>query len=805
MSVATGQPGLTRDDLMHLSADGDSYAFLRAVLPRLCEAPADAELRLQVVRHYAMLGLVGPALEILEALPDEVRALPDVAQAIAQFESVPSGQVPWSRIRPQFEANLAVLGERLPALRALPQVWADYESRLELFQCRDGNFQISWINNSGDRQWLPQLLDHKGQADQTEIPRDKNELLPHPYVFEGLHYGWLFERVVKETAKTFLYYRPAVYVLEPNTAALAALLHFHDWAELLADPRILIFTGPECGEQFREALVADDQLPLPMHCLRMAQWGGPAIESAVSFVQAAQDARVTVLDDLQAKVTAMYDDCDAAFWARRFAGASEQDPLRIMFVVSRHTTYLKYAMRDLARAFEARGMKTYTLIENADHAKVSAVTYQRAILDFKPELFFLIDHFRAEYRGAIPANVPFVGWIQDQLPNLYSREAGASLGPLDFFIAPHLTEFIERYGYPAENGMVWTMATDDRVYSAERMSEAELSPYRCDFSFVSNQSKVPWLFHEERREAFKEDPAAMRLVDQLFGALLQDMYEQPRTMCSDLGVLHARVLQQSGLKCATREAEDALLNFYLWPIAELLFRQRTLEWVADYCDRQGLTLRLYGNGWEEHPRFSKYACGFAGNGQELRAIYQASTINLQITTHGAVHQRLLDGLAAGGFFLIRFSPHDVVHEVAERILAEVDRTGIALDTQHAEAEAPELYEAYCALVAVYGKQRRNGTFYLSSAAIERFRELAQSGYRRVAGAVFERYGDVEFGLPHEFAQRADRFLADETTRAAIVSSMRAAVMEHFTYGAAVDAVVAFVRRRLGETARGGAG
>ena len=60
--------------------------------------------------------------------------------------------------------------------------------------------------------------------------------------------------------------------------------------------------------------------------------------------------------------------------------------------------------------------------------------------------------------------------------------------------------------------------------------------------------------------------------------------------------------------------------------------------------------------WENNPRFAKFAAGFLAPGEELRTVYRASEINLQIIETGFLHSRALDGLAAGGFFLYRLAP-----------------------------------------------------------------------------------------------------------------------------------------------------
>lgn len=801
--MLTGQsppPTLRRADVLALAARPDSYAFLSLALRILPQCPGDTELRLHVLRHYAALGLFGPAVEVAKSLPDDVRRLPELTDAIGKFSRLPSGRVSWDELRPRFEANLAALGDRLPERDEIERAWSRCRDAWELYRCGDGNWQISMRDDRGERVWLPGLANHKAVAAATTLPTVEGELLPPPPLFEGLHLGWLFERAVVATRKTFLNYRPPVYVIEPNLLAVAAVLHLHEWAELLAEPRVYVFAGAGGSARFRDLLLADEQLPVPRHCIRMAPWGPPPEPSAGAVVEEIGDKRLSQCHALHDELEAIYAGRDAAWWARRFDEAGPADPLRVQLIVSRHTTYLQYAIRDIAAACERRGLRARILIEKDDSARTTPLCFLRAAREFEPDLYFVIDHFRREYTNLVPASVPFVGWIQDELPNLYSREAGASIGPFDFYIAPHLTDFVTRYGYPASQGLRWTTATDDRAYSAAPMPDDVLAKYRCDISFVSNQSRPPRAFHEDRRRAFTDQPDALRMTDVLYEALEASLADDPRTACADPGTLYWRLKHEAGGQAIPPETDDALVNYYMAPLAELMFRQHTLEWVAEYCGRTGRTLHLYGNGWDTHPRFAAYARGFARNGEELRAIYQASAINLQITRYGAVHQRLLDGLAAGGFFLIRYRPHDVAQPYVERFLAACERYDVRPDVDYDAREVPELADAMTELWRLYGVPLPGESFKVPAGAVRQFKELQASGYRRVAASRFGPYGEVAFASPEEFARLADHFLGAPRERAEITASMRQTVIESFTYGALLDELLPFIRQRLREAA-----
>src|SRR5262249_20137523 len=110
------------------------------------------------------------------------------------------------------------------------------------------------------------------------------------------------------------------------------------------------------------------------------------------------------------------------------------------------------------------------------------------------------------------------------------------------------------------------------------------------------------------------------------------------------------------IRVGTPEQRDTLLLALWHPFNDTLYRQQALRWAANCADSLGLTLGLYGNGWDKNAEFGRFAKGYAAYGAELEELTRRSLINLQIVPFACVHQRLLDGLVSGGFFLIREHP-----------------------------------------------------------------------------------------------------------------------------------------------------
>ncbi|MGD2108310.1 MAG: glycosyltransferase [Phycisphaerae bacterium] len=784
----------TLESLEALRAGGDHYGFLNAALRYLRKQGDDERTAWLVCQSYVALGLIGPARDVSGRLSADQRCAPELQQLREQVSKLPSGRLGFGSLQSRFDANVARLYAAHPALRAHDATFRGIPRRYELYASCDGNVHAARRSGDGEREWVPDLCPVRQLVDRAALPHDAKALFCDPYLVVGDRLGLMFGRVFDATRTMFLTFTPRIYVVESDVDAFGLTLFTTKAIERFCDKRVSLFVGEDCVEQIAGFFREGPGLTMPGYAMRLTAEGkrlGQAVHAALQpHVAAAQRSAQRELELGRRH----YDSLSVDHWVDRFR-PDRNKPLRVLGITSRFTTYLQYSMRDWAAAFESRGHEFVLLIEASDHDLLPQAKILETIREFKPDLIAVIDHHRKEYGAVIPSHVPFVCWIQDMLPGLANAEAGRSLGPLDFFIANEPTMYVQGHAYPASQGLAWTMATDERTYSQQALAEEELKSYRCDLSYVSSHSTPPEKFHDERRAWFAKEAVAVKLLECLFEAVSGSFAENPRTAFGGLYHLFGRVKARTGLRPSS-EVDAAIVNSYLFPLAELIFRQSTLEWVADYCDRTDRKLCLYGNGWEEHPRFGRYACGFAENGAELRAIYQASAVNLQIIGTGAVHQRLLDGLASGGFFLIRYATADVMHDAIRRYLAAYRMYRPEVGVEFAREDAPDLIAAMEELSAIRGLHERFERATVDPEELARYEEFEAMGFKRQAGAVFAEYGDIAFASADEFAELADRYLGDRASRQQISASMREAVIERYSYGALVDDLLGFIHQRL---------
>lgn len=790
---------LTRRDLAALARANRPYDFLPLASTYLAHVPDDVELRLAVVRALAGLGLGDAALESVAQLPAEIRDRPEFDDLTERLRSAPTGRVPWQTLSARFEANLAAWSSRGGDADEIRRAWRSGGPSLELFRCVDGNFQVSRVDDGGDREWMPQLMDLRAIVAQTQLSAVGEQTLPPPYLIEGIHHGTLLSRVWEATNKTFLDYRPALYVVEPNALAVAVAMHLCDLRSVLADLRVVLFTGAGAVGRWARLLVEDDAWPVPGQVMRLPRWGTSLDPPLESVLQQVAIDRNSATEQLTAAAVAAYAPCDVAYWHERYTIEPRGEPLRVLLLTSRYTTFLQYSTRDIAAAFESLGFEVRLLIERNDWSLLPPSGILKTILEFRPDMMLLLDHLRYEYDAFYPPTMPFVTWIQDMLANLTCRRAGTSIGPFDFVLGHGLRECVTAFGYPADQFLACQIPTNERTFHAAQCSKAELAPFRCDVAYVGTGSKPPRVMHDEFLARNQLNEPFRRVVDTTYERIEGLIAAPAGRRYLELG----RVLREAAASIGvelTAEQYGWLDSNYLAVVADRMYRFQTLEWVALWASSSGRSFRLYGPGWEADARFAPFACGVIENGEPLRRLYQAARINVHCNLHGTIHQRLLDGLSSGGFFLVRYHPADFMHEPLRQRIAWIRSVADQVPGVFRTADHPALAASFNA----YPEDVRNEgypiAFELKTDSLINAELTERVSRRSSAGAVFDNFERVTFKGADDFAEKAERYLSDDSLRASTAREMREQATATFSYAGVLRELVAEMGAHFGRAA-----
>lgn len=687
---------------------------------------------------------------------------------------------PLSLLGHRLAANIAALASRDPLLAELLRTFsraAEYHIQPESDRVLLG------VSTEIGIRTLPQTLAPQAALDFTAKLYPSGQC-DQPVLVVGEDLGWLWNYVYNLpcNAPAAPGHRPPLYFLIRDIERLWVILHVQDWTKMLADSRISLFIGPDAFEQFRRSLSTDLARPWPKVSARIdpALWpNGVTLDVVLSGAKLALAERLVLLN--QQLVSSNTDSSEIV--SRLTSGRT----LNILGITSRYTTFLQHSMRDWLSGFERLGHRTRLMIESADHEVPNTVLTAQICAEFKPDLVVIIDHFRREIPG-LPAEVPVAMWVQDALPNIFNRSAGAAQGPRDYSLGFARLKMVHEYGYPASRFMTAIVGLNDERFTPVKLSSSEQEKNACDVSFVSHASTPADVLVKTEIDRLNS-PEATRLLSAIHDQL-KAVYDAGGMVSESIEI--RRIVDQALLDTRTGipdEQMPALMEFFSQKVNNAFFRHQSLIWLAE----MGVDLRLYGKGWEKHPKLYRFARGPAENSAQLPIIYRASRISIQASPHGAVHQRVLEGLAAGGFFLMRYCPGDVMEREFARILNWCRREHLHTDAALRARATPEIAKR----IANVAEMLKHDPFQMDYSFLENLRSSEEEGYIRSAGMIWgDDYDAVSFRSADELRQKVQYFLSYPEERTRRADSMREPVIERFTYVATSRKLIEFIAQDL---------
>lgn len=589
----------------------------------------------------------------------------------------------------------------------------------------------------------------------------------------------------------------ALLLFEPSVDALMACLMLHDWSTAtgpILQDRVHWYVGPRWRSAYAAATRDDLYLPAPDVCLAVGPTGKAIhheVQSVINDLKA-YDAR------LLRQVQAHYDQLTRdqlleAFRSAGVTGSATGSRPRALVTTSRFTTVLRYAAADAADALASLGWDVRLSMEQHDWQRTSVVALRRHVAEHRPHLVLVIDHLRREYGDLYPPQLPFVCWIQDDLPALTDAEAGASLTPRDFVLTVSASMYRQHYSYPARQCITMTKLTrPPRPWTGPR-----LAPATPDVVYVSHAGRPPRALLDELVQEFVEVEGAAAFVEQCGSALI-DHYRLGGCVHT-LGQMDRFVREQEGLAGRSvfhRRVRDGILRRLMHPLNNTLYRQQALQWTLAAAAELGATVGLYGQGWDAHAPFAPYARGTVAYGDALAQLTRQAPVSLHIVPFHFLHQRLLDGLAAGGFFLIREHPSDswrarwkaFVESMLPPDVASLEQARQALNASQLQ-QLNELLEESHDVSLIHGYDN-----------LANYRDQHAQGLSFLYEDLPHREA-VSFGDAASLRMRLQQFLRDDDAaerRRAIADPQRDWVLRHYTYEAGLSRALSRMASLLAE-------
>lgn len=412
-----------------------------------------------------------------------------------------------------------------------------------------------------------------------------------------------------------------LYLVEPDLTVLRAVLGQISLVEVFKKECLFLFYGPEGKEALFRLMARDSSRFIPnwvvgftpeemtrLEQLRLARWEEVQVnQSRVARLQRADHSR-HLLALLQ----------------------NGGRPVRMLLITSLFTTVLQYVTDDLAEAFRELGHETLVLREKDAGEGVDAVMVSRAVLSFNPDMVLCINHLRSEMSASIPADVPFICWIQDLMGHFQDRRLIDQLGKLDFHYT--LTQgckgFLDSLSYREVDVLPFGVNTRRFFPMADLPAADDRVAYITHLHEVREPAKLPGLF---------------RWMEENYPFCLTDLDIGPPLICPK-ALAHFQVALD---EAETREVWSAMGHH---------FRRMERLWFMDCLLESGFQVAVYGEGWDQIAKYRPWHCGVVANGRPLAEAYQKHKVVLHTGLN--MHSRVMEAMAAGGFVVIRHDGAD---------------------------------------------------------------------------------------------------------------------------------------------------
>lgn len=467
---------------------------------------------------------------------------------------------------------------------------------------------------------------------------------PGVLVLEPQGVPWIIRGVLERVARGVHGYKPRIYIVGSHGAdRLLDALAVVDLSEELTRASTRVLLGPDAPSALEHELQSLWRCSLPADVL--SHRPSQDVVAAVSSARAHQQRRMSEAHAICAERSK----CTNASWSDRFASAGPEDPLRVLLVTTRYTTYVKHSMAALARAIERAGAQARLLLEEAPDLLPAATHELSAHAEFDPDIAITANWPRSTRPQAWPEGAPGVCWLQDTLGSMLTPQAGHAQGPLDFMAGLVNKALFQDFAFPRERAVFLTTPACPETFTPPTSAPAQA----VDVAYVSQQSE-PYDALVNRMLGLFTNEGERAIVRTLAQSIRASIARGEAMTYARAHECAAEAVDAAGTVGRAAQAPPAamsrLVQVFALPFAERAVRHQTVAWASEICKRHGLTFALFGRGWESTP-FAEHARGELDHAAGLRDIYAGAACHLHASAQSNAHQRVFECALSGGLML----------------------------------------------------------------------------------------------------------------------------------------------------------
>lgn len=354
---------------------------------------------------------------------------------------------------------------------------------------------------------------------------------------------------------------------------------------------------------------------------------------------------------------------------------------RIYTITTKFSTFLQYCARDFHNAWTELGCETRFEIEDKDDCGPRMPEETIAgIAEFQPDVIFIVSHGRPTLRW-LPERLPIISYVMDKCGGFLEPSLKQLVQPYDLFVcmAAHFSKWLQGKGIDMRQTSVMPCPADPKIFYP--MPDVKKRPV---IAFVKHG-----YFHVEQAfveflldcTATEPDPNMRATITGLWCKLFAKVcIDKQRHSEQEMHDIIGDLLRPGIPDEARHEIQNIVTAFYI-TVYSPSWRDNYIQALID----ADLPLELYGNGWENHARFAKYAKGPADRETDLNRIYNECAITVHIHHCMSMHQRIVECGLAGGFVIVVSHPDDYDWESIHTHLdyfAETGACSLARDCKH---------------------------------------------------------------------------------------------------------------------------
>ncbi len=472
-----------------------------------------------------------------------------------------------------------------------------------------------------------------------------------------------FTRITDTISRDLKIERP-VYVIEPLLERFLIILFMFDLRPIFEEERFFFFVGEDAILQFANFFRNPDVM-FPNIFIYINDEKLMSEKINRLLLKCIDQRKQNLLINIE-RVQSHYQSLPPSYWQTSY-GPNPGRPLRIISLTSRFTTFLQYATRDILEGFQKLGHETKILIEQHNTHRINTLSTFAAFADFKPDMIFLMDHFRWEHDFRFMDQVPVVTWIQDALDNILTDRTDIHLTDRDFvFCFSNLWLRDGTFNRPFYQGKkihFLPVGINTKFFHPEKEIAREIdvlfvthliNPIRTLLTFRNPSSNTS----KEREiitiEDFKIDHDTMQQVcreiihnfDTLTYQQLCEYVVRPDL----LQILGKNAFEKYGID-GDRVPKSFLSGIESPICMELLTLIKAIPMI--HLFKNGINVQIYGRNWDRFTELKPALKGPANNGFELNRLMNKSRICINNSAGTSLHMRALEILGSGGFLMTR--------------------------------------------------------------------------------------------------------------------------------------------------------